>query len=104
MYARTDGDVASTAHAFLLAICTHPGTGVCFRDRGWYPREQSHEGESEKEGEGGGKIYNPILARFLPFLKPHEDTKQAELAIAVLEACPELVAGWVGALFLSSFY
>jgi nucleolar pre-ribosomal-associated protein 1 len=41
-----DGDytVADLVHHFLLAICTRPGVGLCFKDRGWYPRDVSGGG------------------------------------------------------------
>ncbi|KAF9445509.1 hypothetical protein P691DRAFT_805556 [Macrolepiota fuliginosa MF-IS2] len=78
---------ADLVHHFLLAIATRPGTGICFRDRGWYPRE-------EHDDEKGGKIYNKILAGVLKQLKVNEDSRQQELARRILEACPELVAGY----------
>ncbi len=78
---------ADLVHHFLLAICTRPGTGICFRDRGWYSREDSGE-------ERGGKIYNKILANMLKALKVNEDSRQQELARRILESCPELVAGY----------
>ena len=82
---------ADLIHHFLLAISTHPGTGICFRDSGWYPREAN----SEPGGDGRrqGRIYNKILANFLKSLKVNEDLRQQELAIKIMEACPELVAG-----------
>ncbi|KAG6897168.1 hypothetical protein C0992_003674 [Termitomyces sp. T32_za158] len=92
-----DGDPdhvpADLVHHFLLALCTHPGTGICFKDRGWYPRES--DGEDEP---GRGKIHNRILANVLKTLKVNEDLRQQELALKILSACPELVAGyWSGA-------
>ncbi|KAG6873594.1 hypothetical protein C0995_013967 [Termitomyces sp. Mi166 len=84
---------ADLVHHFLLAICTRPGTGICFKDRGWYLRES--DGEDEP---GRGKIYNRILANVLKTLKVNEDLRQQELALKILAACPELVAGyWSGA-------
>ena len=82
---------ADLVHHFLLAISTHPGTGICFRDNGWYPREANSE--SGGDGKRQGRIYNKILANFLKSLKVNEDLRQQELAIKILEACPELVAG-----------
>ncbi|KAJ3573727.1 hypothetical protein NP233_g2249 [Leucocoprinus birnbaumii] len=78
---------ADLVHHFLLAIMTRPGFGICFKDRGWYPREDA-------EDERGGKIYNKILANVLKTLKVNEDSRQQELARKILEACPELVAGY----------
>lgn len=57
----------------------------------WYPREESSE--LEGDGKRQGKIYNKILANFLKTLKVNEDLRQQELAIKIMTACPELVAG-----------
>ena len=90
---------ADIAHHFLLAICTRPGTGVCFKDRGWYPRVDEDQPTAEAEDDGtrrhGVRIYNKILAGILKGLKVNEDARQQELALRILEACPELVAGYV---------
>jgi len=89
---------ADLAHHFLLAICTRPGTGICFKDRGWYPREtESDVGARDVEDpkKWMGRLHNKILANVLKTLKVNEDTRQQELAIRILAACPELVAGCV---------
>jgi nucleolar pre-ribosomal-associated protein 1 len=96
---------ADVVHHFLLAICTRPGSGVCFRDRGWYPRiseeeEAAHaqDEEPDTKKQDGGRIYNKILANVLRGLKPNEDARQQELVLKTLRACPELVSGfWSGA-------
>ncbi|KAL0058378.1 hypothetical protein AAF712_014958 [Marasmius tenuissimus] len=97
---------ADLVHHFLLAICTRPGQGVCFRDRGWHPPSESsaEEGgilvEDEIiEGPRGGRgarvrLHNKILANFLKTLKPNEDLRQQELTLRILGACPELIAGY----------
>lgn len=82
---------ADLIHHFLLAISTHPGTGICFRDNGWYTREENPEVGGD--GKRQGRIYNKILASFLKTLKINEDLRQQELAIKIMAACPELVAG-----------
>ena len=82
---------ADLVHHFLLAISTHPGTGICFRDNGWYPREANSEPGGD--GKRQGRIYNKILANFLKSLKVNEDLRQQELAIKIMEVCPELIAG-----------
>lgn len=93
---------ADLVHHFLLAICTRPGVGVCFRDRGWYPRHldegMSPSAEDEASEPKAAKIYNKILANLLRSLKVNEDLRQQELAIKILSASPELVATfWSGA-------
>ncbi len=42
----------------------------------------------------GRKIYNKIIANVLKTLKVNEDLRQQELALRILAACPELVAGY----------
>jgi hypothetical protein len=91
---------ADLVHHFMLAICTRPGTGVCFRDQGWYPRVSDTDdgvvhGEEELKSQRGGKIHNIILANILKTLKINEDPRQQELSVKVMEACPELVSGSV---------
>ena len=87
---------ADIAHHFLLAICTRPGTGICFKDSGWYPREDEERTNTEDEGHRrhGVRIFNKILAGILKGLKVNEDARQQELALRILRACPELVAGY----------
>lgn len=95
---------ADVVHHFLLALCSHPGVGLCFHDRGWYPREtdldQKALADVEERGDGegtqkGGRIYNKILANVVKTLKVNEDPRQQELTLKILGACPELVSGWV---------
>jgi nucleolar pre-ribosomal-associated protein 1 len=83
---------ADVVHHFLLAICTRRGTGICFVDRGWYPRV-SDDGVDEQQGQRGGKVHNKILGNVLRTLKVNEDPRQQELALRIMAACPELVAG-----------
>ena len=95
---------ADVVHHFLLALCSRPGVGLCFADRGWYPRETDEEQRSNGDvGDGrtevdttqkGGKIYNKILANIVKTLKVNEDPRQQELALKILSACPELVSGY----------
>lgn len=91
---------ADLVHHFLLAICTRPGTGICFKDHGWYPRNTDSgdsigKDEDEPAKQYSGKIYNKILANVLKALKVNEDLRQQELALKIMSACPELVAGSV---------
>ncbi len=93
---------ANLVHHFMLAICTHRGIGVCFVDHGWYPRKtndsgvQSDDDEVENDSrKKGGKIFNKVLSNLLKSLKVTEDPLQRDLALKILAACPELVAGSV---------
>ncbi|KAG6849538.1 hypothetical protein H0H93_007626 [Arthromyces matolae] len=90
---------ADLVHHFLLAICTRPGVGICFKDRGWYPRDNEGEADEEEAPTGkGGRVYNRILSNVVKTLKVNEDLRQQELALKMMAACPELVAGyWSGA-------
>ncbi|KAG2124689.1 ribosome 60S biogenesis N-terminal-domain-containing protein [Suillus clintonianus] len=96
-----DGDhiPADLVHHFLLAICTRPGLGICFKERGWYPRDT--DADVVDEPKKGGKIYNKILSNILKSLKVNEDARQQELALKILAACPELVAGYWPAVGLT---
>ncbi|KAF8665731.1 hypothetical protein AX16_000179 [Volvariella volvacea WC 439] len=89
---------ADLVHHFLLAICTRPGTGICFKDRGWYPRETEEEASLAKDEAlnqaKGSRIYNKILANILKTLKVNEDPRQQELALKIMTGCPELVASY----------
>ncbi|CAE6418313.1 unnamed protein product [Rhizoctonia solani] len=110
LYDRTDPDTtdplapADVVHHFLLALCTKPGTGLCFRSRGWYPRPSENpfdeqgpagkdEGAGEEDGETSAKgtVYNPLLLKLLRTLRPAADARQHELAVRILKACPDLV-------------
>ncbi|RXW16240.1 hypothetical protein EST38_g9609 [Candolleomyces aberdarensis] len=100
-----DGDytVADLVHHFLLAICTRPGVGLCFKDRGWYPRDVSGGDSLFNEDEDDGtaskfkqpKLHNPTLLSLLRQLKPTDDPRQHELALKILSACPELVSPYL---------
>ncbi|KZT20563.1 hypothetical protein NEOLEDRAFT_1140540 [Neolentinus lepideus HHB14362 ss-1] len=87
---------ADLVHHFMLAICSRPGVGVCFKDRGWYPRETEEEDPEDREGkignQRGSRIYNKILLNVLKVLKVNEDPRQQELGLKILGVCPELVA------------
>ncbi|KAJ6613338.1 ribosome 60S biogenesis N-terminal-domain-containing protein [Mycena sp. CBHHK59/15] len=96
---------ADLVHHFLLAICTRPGVGICFKDRGWYPRKSETDivpdDEDLRTHNKGGKIYNKILANILKTLKVNEDLRQQELALKIMAACPELVASYWSAAGLT---
>src|ERR1700733_765272 len=94
---------ADLVHHFLLAICTRPGIGICFKDRGWYPRASETDDTIPQEDEApkkGGRIHNKIIANILKSLKVNEDARQQELALKIMAACSELVSGYVISLFI----
>jgi nucleolar pre-ribosomal-associated protein 1 len=78
--------------------------GVCFKERGWYPRETVDDvvfsrSKNDETTPKSARIYNKILAQLLKSLKVNEDPRQQELALRIMSACPELVCGCV-----TSFY
>ncbi|CBQ73977.1 conserved hypothetical protein [Sporisorium reilianum SRZ2] len=116
--------VAELAHHFLLSICTNPGFGICYPDRGWYPRKAAASADAvdatgqgrndalidgaDNDGfaadnnvmqkgkqSGGGSIYNKVLSGVIRQLSPAEDLRQQELALSILTACPELVGPYL---------
>ncbi|KAJ3857360.1 hypothetical protein EV368DRAFT_30415 [Lentinula lateritia] len=93
-HADEGGIPADLVHHFLLALCTRPGQGVCFRDQGWYPPNHNNKTlfEDEINHDEAYTIYNPLLLRVLRLLTPMADPRQQELAARIFEACPELVA------------
>ncbi|KAK0533220.1 hypothetical protein OC834_002320 [Tilletia horrida] len=113
--------VAELTHHFMLSLCTHPGFGICFRDDAWYPRNQHRAGaealdakfddedvkKSNKADRSAGSsldggLYNKVLLGVLRHLVPTRSLPQQELAIRILEACPELVGPYLSSITSSS--
>ena len=69
-------------HQVLLDLTTKRGKGVCFVDRGWYPRDS--EGSSDI-------YYNKILSQWIHYLRPFRDLRQQALLLLIFQSCPELV-------------
>jgi nucleolar pre-ribosomal-associated protein 1 len=86
---------ADLVHHFILGLTTKPDFGICFKDRGWYHRQSEGYDDDPEDGmkRTKGRIYNKILSNLLKSLKVNEDPRQHELALRILGACPELVAG-----------
>lgn len=108
LYSRTspegtgsDGVPADLVHHFLLALCTHPGTGLCFKDGGWYPKEDDdmkgdeNDEDNQRGNVRGTRVYNVVIQQLLRHLKPTEDSRNQELALKIFRACPELVSVFV---------
>ncbi|CAD6972911.1 unnamed protein product [Tilletia controversa] len=123
--------VAELTHHFMLSLCTHPGFGICFRDDSWYPRNQHKTGagvqldveaddddarptatNTESAAAAGADrsssasldtgLYNKVLLGVLRQLVPTRSLPQQELAIRILEACPELVGPYLSSVTSSS--
>lgn len=97
--------IADVLHHFMLALCTHPGKGVCYIDQGWYGRarsndddEEDEEGEKVQQGKAAGgrssKVFNKILLGLLKSLSPTRSSKQAELTLRILTASQELIGSY----------
>jgi nucleolar pre-ribosomal-associated protein 1 len=44
---------AELIHHFLLAICTCPGVGICFKDYDWHPHNSEGGGDGPLNDDGG---------------------------------------------------
>ena len=100
--------IESLAHAFLLCVCTTPNGGVLVSQHGWYPpglrtRRTSTQTDmdfAETEGMPHDKyvdrvpIQNTTLAMFLQSLRPYANPLHRDLALAIFEAAPELIADY----------
>ncbi|KAJ9070940.1 hypothetical protein DSO57_1002565 [Entomophthora muscae] len=81
--ASSEGSENSLVFNFLIEVCTHPGTGICFRDGGWYPRER--RGEDRRP-------VNGVLSSFLMTLRPTESLQHQTLVLGILKASPALAS------------
>lgn len=79
----TDTGFNERVRQFLLDACTRPENGLCFEDRGWYPRADAAQHNEHQ-------IHNIALLRFITQLRPLEGEFQRLLVLRVLEKCPEL--------------
>ncbi|CDZ97889.1 Uncharacterized conserved protein [Phaffia rhodozyma] len=95
------------AHHFLISILTLPGAGLCFKDKGWYPRNFNMDAtlddfeEAGGERRNGGGVHNKAIKEILRVAGGlglvGEDSEAEELVRRILTSCPELVAGyWSG--------
>lgn len=74
---------------FLLLACTTTGNGICFEDRGWYPRPNADLNDWDSQ------THNIILLRFVLQLRPLESPFERSLTLKVLEVCAELRAPYL---------
>ncbi|KAG8903340.1 hypothetical protein FRC01_009237, partial [Tulasnella sp. 417] len=93
--------IADIAHHFLIALCTRPGSGVCFKSRGWYPRNfdtRHHHfvtpDDHHTNRRQDNALFNRVLPAFIKKLKPNDDPRQQELLLKIFEAAPELIPGF----------
>lgn len=65
---------------FLFAVCTVPGKGICFVDKGWYGNPNSDI-----------KLFNKVLSDFIRSINPRGSMKQKKLFLGILKSCSELI-------------
>jgi hypothetical protein len=100
--------VGDMVKGFLEGVSTNPGRGICFADEGWYPRELDAKARDDEEGDRGNlqdkekkRLHNRILANVIRKLGARvidDDGKLGDLVTQIVQACPELVAGYVVSL------
>jgi nucleolar pre-ribosomal-associated protein 1 len=91
-YSHDSLNVLESIERFLLDACTTPGNGICFEDKGWYPRSDSFSTDTDSQ------IHNVILLRFIIQLRPLEIPFHRTLALRILEKCAELRAPYLSSL------
>ena len=102
---RSGQKVGDMVKGFLEGVSTNPGRGICFADEGWYPRELDAKARDDEEGDRGNlqdkekkRLHNRILANVIRKLGARvidDDGKLGDLVTQIVQACPELVAGYV---------
>ena len=85
-------DLDNVIRQFLFNACTTTGNGICFEDRGWYPRVDPVAQDSDS------RIHNGSLLRFLQRLQPLENNFHRSLTLEVLGKCAELRAPYLSKL------
>lgn len=101
---RSGQKVGDMVKGFLEGVSTNPGRGICFADEGWYPRELDAKARDDEEGDRGNlqdkeknRLHNRILANVIRKLGARvidDDGKLGDLVTQIVQACPELVAGY----------
>ncbi|TIB66612.1 hypothetical protein E3P77_02195 [Wallemia ichthyophaga] len=79
---------AKLVHVYLKSLCTRPGFALCFKDDGYYPRQQQQQGENISTS----RLYNRQLLGVLKNLRIGDNELNADLALSILAACPELAS------------
>jgi hypothetical protein len=83
---RDRSNVTEEINRFILEACTRKDNGVCFEDRGWYPRADAPSQETDYQ------LYNNTLFRFITQIRPLENQYYRHLILRILENCAELRA------------
>ncbi|KAF3767416.1 hypothetical protein M406DRAFT_288464 [Cryphonectria parasitica EP155] len=101
--------VEDAVHTFLMVACTSPTAGILRPQSGYYPGHVDPDdvaipfaGDEVEPGlesvtwmnkfRDDIPVRNVLLADFVKCLKPHSNTKQSELLLAIFQAAPELAA------------
>ena len=103
----SDKTVGDLTMAFLESTTTVPRQGICFPDEGWYPRKSGDGDENDEDLGGSGRrrdenkmrkgLHNRILSNVVRKLGAKVVDGQGRVGdwvIKVLQACPEIVAGY----------
>ena len=85
-------DLDNAIRQFLSNACTTTGNGICFEDRGWYPRLDPVAQDPDS------RIHNGSLLRFLQRLQPLENDFHRSLTLEILGKCAELRAPYFSKL------
>lgn len=85
-------DLDNVIRQFLSNACTTTGNGICFEDRGWYPRVNPAAQDSDS------RIHNGSLLQFLQRLRPLENDLHYSLTLEILGKCAELRAPYFSKL------
>ena len=94
-YSSEATEVANRIRHFLLDVCMQPGNGICFEDRGWYPRPNQSNQETDLSDV---YVYNYLFYRLILQLRPFEVSFHRLLTVKILEICPELRAPYLAKL------
>ena len=101
--------IADATLDFLKLVCTSREHGILFKQDGWYPSSTKDESTTRNissdyssrptHGQTGQykdrvPVRNTTLASFLQDLRPWADVREKELALAIFQAAPELVADY----------
>ncbi|KAJ3101917.1 nucleolar pre-ribosomal-associated protein 1 [Phlyctochytrium planicorne] len=93
--------IAKVAHEFLRELCTKPGVGICFKDRGWLMEKSKQILNDGEEPASRQRQKNGHLLRWARFLRPNENDMEMEILLEFLQNFPSMVPLYIDGLSLS---